>query len=209
MSFSIPGYILIRSDRCVDSLSRGGGTALYINCNFHCSCIFNTFSDNLFSNSLLDVSGVLISVNHSRLAILSVYRPPSCPITSLQNLELFLTDVACHVDRILCLGDFNVNFNNTSNSDLRYIHSIMSILSLKQIIAEPTRITQTSSTLLDLILVSRDIDVVSTGVYDISHISDHCLIYALFDIPKSRMRQRYVLSRELKSIPIERFRIAA
>ena len=81
----------------------------------------------------------------------------------------------------------------------------MSSLSLNQIISVPTRITALSSTLLDLIFGSDDVDIVSARSLDVSHMSDHCLIFAILNIPKSTGRQRFIMRRNLKDIPEEQF----
>ena len=74
------------------------------------------------------------------------------------------------------------------------IKDLCSSLYLKQLIEEPTRITQFSSTLLDLILTN-SVNVSKTGV--ISHgVSDHSLVYVIrkFKRPKDEDKKLKVRS---------------
>ena len=62
-----------------------------------------------------------------------------------------------------------------------------SLYQLSQLVDEPTRVTETSSTsLVDLILTNRPENILSTGVIHLA-ISDHSLIYAVrkFKLPRS------------------------
>ena len=76
---------------------------------------------------------------------------------------------------IILLGDFNVDYKQRST-----VRPRMQILarahSLEQIIASPTRITENTQSMIDLIFVNNQPRVVSSGIYPLS-ISDHSLIY--------------------------------
>jgi hypothetical protein len=59
----------------------------------------------------------------------------------------------------------------------RRLQFLSSIYQLSQLVDEPTRVTEISSTLIDLILTNRAENILSTGVIHLG-ISDHSLIYA-------------------------------
>ena len=63
------------------------------------------------------------------------------------------------------------------DSNVRQLTNIADIYGLHQLISEPTRITDRSSTLIDLIFTNCPERVVCSGVAHIS-ISDHSLVYA-------------------------------
>ena len=67
------------------------------------------------------------------------------------------------------LGDFNTNVQNMSDVSplLNSIKHFMQICGLKQLIEEPTRITATSESILDLIIVSDKDKIIQSGVLDI------------------------------------------
>ena len=66
------------------------------------------------------------------------------------------------------LGDFNTNVQNMSDVSplLNSIKHFMQICGLKQLIEEPTRITATSESILDLIIVSDKDKIIQSGVLD-------------------------------------------
>ena len=84
-----------------------------------------------------------------------------------ENLEYFL------------LGDLNVDLISTTASPIKNkLKEILDIYGIKQLINEPTRITSSSRTLIDLCLINTPSHVVDAGVLSLS-ISDHSLIYAI------------------------------
>ena len=112
-------------------------------------------------------------------------------------------------NHIICMGDFNINVNASDTPGFNSISLFMSLLSLNQVINLPTRVTNTSSSLIDLIIISNDFPVNSSGVYDMSHASDHSLVYAILDIVKPRTTARFVLRRNLRDMPLDAFNSAA
>ena len=84
------------------------------------------------------------------------------------------------------LGDFNTNVQNMSDVSplLNSIKHFMQICGLKQLIEEPTRITATSESILDLIIVSDKDKIIQSGVLDIG-LSDHVIVYCTHKIKKS------------------------
>ena len=53
------------------------------------------------------------------------------------------------------LGDFNIDYNNTSHPFHHHLLGFMSTLCLTQVVSEPTRLSSHSSTLIDLVLLSQ------------------------------------------------------
>jgi hypothetical protein len=71
-----------------------------------------------------------------------------------ENLEYFL------------LGDLNVDLISTTASPIKNkLKSILDIYGIKQLINEPTRITSSSRTLIDLCLINTPSHVVDAGVF--------------------------------------------
>ena len=73
-----------------------------------------------------------------------------------------LTNVVKTNKEIIILGDFNIDYNKTDNRDFK---SLLNIFRLKQVITEPTRTTETSSTLIDLIITNRPENITKKGVF--------------------------------------------
>ena len=65
---------------------------------------------------------------------------------------------------IIITGDFNLNMQNVQSA--RKITSLCEQLSLVQFIGEPTHFTETSSSLIDLLLVNNNEHLILSGVVD-------------------------------------------
>ena len=103
------------------------------------------------------------------------YRPPETSRHSSDNFSLqsHLSDVLKENKEAIMLGDFNVNYKNLhENTEFK---TTLTLNGFKQLIKKPTRITQTSSTLIDLILTNRPLTISKTDVIALS-LSDHDMI---------------------------------
>ena len=109
---------------------------------------------------------------------------------------------------IYLLGDLNCNLLDQSNSSAKHLHSIMQLYQLTQVIDKPTRITESSSTLLDVCITSCPEriafhDVINMGV------SDDSLIYVVRKInsylkPHASKKVKF---RSFKHFNVENFKI--
>ena len=76
----------------------------------------------------------------------------------------------------LILGDFNIDFKNSTHPDTVELRGLLCKFWLRQIIADYTRVSAKSRTLIDLLFT--DIDVVESGVKPYI-ISDYLPIYII------------------------------
>lgn len=165
----IPGYHIIRKDR--SDGRRGGGVAIYIQQCY--SCTFLTLTENCHCEQLW----IRLKVNSLSLAFGVIYRPPYTNVTEfISNLENNLHEVFVGYDWVLCAGDFNINILDGISNYSQLFEETLSSLGLYQIINEPTRIGKHSVSLLDL-MVTNSLPSTS-GVADLSGVSDHLLIHA-------------------------------
>ena len=72
------------------------------------------------------------------------------------------------------------------------------LFDLKQLIDTPTRVTPTSSSLIDHILASANLKLVNKGVLELS-LSDHFPIYAVFNTEKCEHGPRIIRCRNFKN----------
>ena len=75
---------------------------------------------------------------------------------------------------------------------------------MKQLITEPTRVTPTSETLIDVIMTCNSALVTDSGVFE-THISDHYLVYAVLNFKAPKPLPTYVISRSYKNYDSESF----
>ena len=87
-------------------------------------------------------------------------------ILDLENIEYYL------------MGDLNCDMIATRyDNDTCKLMSITDVYGLQQLITEPTRVTPTSSTLIDVIYTNCPDKIVCSGACHVS-ISDHCMVFA-------------------------------
>ena len=99
---------------------------------------------------------------------------------------------------------------NTESSDFKKLSdSLIEPFDLKQIINKPTRITDKSKTLIDLLFV-KDLDRVKTfGLCDASGVSDHFFIYMAYNIKKPKFQPIIVTRRDFRKFDLPAFQRAA
>ena len=87
-------------------------------------------------------------LNAKPILVGTFYRPPSSNVQYQSKIEESITKV-CELNcEVIILGDFN--FNMHSSSESKFINGICRQNSLKQMIKSSTRITETTSTLIDI-----------------------------------------------------------
>ena len=125
----IPGYNVHRLDRN----RRGGGIVMYTNENL----VVNAIS-NLPSN--LEFFAVSIRCLNHKLCLGIFYCPPSSPSsifdTFSQSLETL--DIS-QFSNFVCVGDFNIDFNNSSHHMYPKLRSVSQLLGLSQVVTGYTR----------------------------------------------------------------------
>lgn len=144
-----------RKDRCNRP---GGGVVMYVRDSFPCK-----------RRTDLEIHGleavwVELQVKLRKILIGGFYRPPN------SNSEYFDL-ISESVDRayntniidIFILGDFNFNMSTDSNNKMK---DLLQQYNLKQLISDSTHFTENSSSLIDLILVRNNNNVLVSGVVD-------------------------------------------
>ena len=86
---------------------------------------------------------------------------------------------------------------NANDPACQALTSFCSSLNLSQLIKQPTRVTESSKTLIDVLLVSNRNLVIEAKVTPVS-ISDHDLICATLKLRKERIKPTYVTARSFK-----------
>lgn len=112
--------------------------------------------------------------------------------------------VCSEFDTSFWLGDFNIDILKSDWFISEQLLSIASSFDLRQIIDEPTRVTNTSVTLIDLIFTNFE-GIKDVGVID-AHISDHSWIFCeVILLGSIRGEQRIISYRPLKNIDLDSF----
>lgn len=193
---NIENFTIVRRDRS----TRGGGIVIYIKNNIKYS-ILNIATKNCFEQIWLN-----IHLHPFSLAVGVFYRPPSYNLlNSLEVFEEAISAVLPVTNYIICLGDSNVDLLKVNNATIKFT-DMLNVYGLQQLINEPTRLTRTTSTLIDHIITSDASNIKYSGVVHVHGITDHCLIHCdvSFAIPK--VPPKFLIVRDFKNIDNVMFR---
>ena len=160
----------------LDRDRHGGGVAVY----FHKNIPFVERKELYIPN--LEVLWAEIVLNGKKVLLGTCYLHPRFNNWDVVRLAIDQASQIC--PNIILIGDFNQNMLDETKS--KHIRDIMNIYNFSQIIDSPTRITQTSSTLIDLALISSSLTCTEKGALD-PFCSDHCPIFmstSFVQVPK-------------------------
>ena len=110
----------------------------------------------------MEILSIEIRKPNSRpFVVTSWYRPPNSPYDPFPHLDTMLGRLdSQHVEHYL-IGDMNCHLLSSYNIHTVALLSITEMYRLTQLIVEPTRITPSSSTLIDLISTSHRDNIIS------------------------------------------------
>ena len=159
-SYNIP----IRKDR---EINNGGGLIIYVKDN-----IFFKRRDDLETNSIENIWIEVQSLRNKFLLGL-FYGPPNATTEYWDAFEDIIEKASEENLDIIIKGDFNCDVlkANTNSQFFR----ILSKFNLQNIITDPTRVTNTSSTCIDLIITNHSAIITNSNVLPPFN-SDHCTI---------------------------------
>ena len=176
----IDNYNTLRCDRN----RHRGGVVCYIrnDLSFDVKPFFSPEIENVFFEILIP--------NTKPIVVGIIYRSPS-QLEFLEIISTHFSKLDTNNNEIYIHGDFNINFylnntymfqknsllqNQSIPSDIKKYHEFCAMFGLKQLIEVPTRVTCSSSTIIDHILANFPNRVLRQGVIDVG-LSDHQIIY--------------------------------
>ncbi|KAK9687362.1 hypothetical protein QE152_g36505 [Popillia japonica] len=150
IKFAILENCNLVSHFCRD-LHKHGGSAIYVSKKHNAEKLEEI--NKLSRLNVFECCGAEIFVNKRKVVVLCVYRPPSSDVSEfILHFENALTVSLQLSSFVFIAGDFNVNILEQSASE-RYFTDVLDSCSFKITITEPSRVTETSATCLDNILV--------------------------------------------------------
>ena len=195
---SIPNFKLFRIDRN----RHGGGVAIY--CHENLSSFLLTNLNSTEFESLW----VKIKLYKNKPFFLCVsYRSPSIknPLEYTKNFCNYLTTCVKNLPKgseVFCLGDFNANWSS-NNALTSLMKDFSRSTNLSQIISSPTRITEHSSTIIDLIFTN-SLSISSSGSIFYG-LSDHNLIFCVRKCNKPKIAPKLIFYRTFKDFDKKKF----
>lgn len=165
---NLPGYNTFYVNR---ANKRGGGVAIYVTDEKKCE-ILSEFSQ------VTDDYEVLTLVCQKQI-ICVIYRPPTGSVLHfLDFLEEFLDFARQNNYNLICGGDFNLNILDPDRF-VREFNNTISAYGFVNLISTATRVTQSTSSALDLIITNIETTVYSAGTVA-SDLSDHCPVFSIY-----------------------------
>ena len=168
---TVVGYNIIRRDRLANGRS-GGGICFYIRSNI------NYFlREDLVMDRLEMLSIEVRKLSTKPFVITTWYRPLNSPVDLFSHLDILLRKLDTENIEHYLMGDINCDLLSENNANVNALLNVSDVYGLKQLITEPTRITPSSSSLIDLIFTNQPDLISFSGVSHVG-IRDHSLIYA-------------------------------
>ena len=170
-----------RKDRVGNS---HGGVLVYVKDNIH----YRRRHDL----EILGLENIWIELifKHKRVLFGLFYRPPNSDQLYYNSLEDSIhLAIDTGIDDVIITGDLNFNMSNPQSA--RKIQSLSEQFSLHQCISEPTHFTEHSSSLIDILLLTKPNHLILSGVGDPFLQQDvryHCPIYGIFKFAKPKQK---------------------
>ena len=179
---------------------RGGGVAVLFKDTLNLTkeqndCSFNTFE---LIETKLQTSGEAI-----RICV--VYRPPAGSIVEfMEEFTHFIDGHTTTTGRLLIVGDFNIHYEATRDSQVRAFRSLLDAMNLHQLVQEPTH---EKGHTLDLLLTREDeADMVSNLGVSPLVMSDHYTLAFLLPWKKTGFSKTSIKSRNTKNIDMDKLK---
>lgn len=174
----LPDFDIFRKDR--DNNQRGGGVLVATKRDLRCVRINIT--------SPLEIVWLCCHASHPRILIGVCYRAPSTDTSFARLFHENLNQLrTTHPNSpILLFGDFNfpsINWSDTASMSSKntppgeFINTCLTF-GLSQLVTQPTRVTDHSSNILDLVLTSHPENV--SPITYLRGLSDHLVVHASF-----------------------------
>ena len=144
-----------------------------------------------------------ITVMSQKLLLGCIYRPPD-DYTFYDKFYNILENTVKNRKNVVILGDFNSDLIAKGYEGRRLLR-ILGSHDLHNVIKEPTRVTETTSTLLDLLITTDTSKITASGTFD-PGLSDHCLIYGIIKLTRSRTSPKYINAKNYKRVNVDRLK---
>jgi hypothetical protein len=101
-----------------------------------------------------------------------------------------------YAKEIFLLGDLNCNMLKDV-PESRALRELSTCLNLSQLITSPTRVTERSSSLIDVIMTSNSSLTIENWTLD-AHISDHYLVFSVLNLKLPKPAPVYITAKNYK-----------
>ncbi|ESN92085.1 hypothetical protein HELRODRAFT_184519, partial [Helobdella robusta] len=166
---NLPENVIIREWR---PNKQGGGVGIFLREGIN----YSVLDEVTLSNCVVDYLGIEIKLNNAIIYLYAFYRPPDSDIDLLiQVLNLIFVKLKSKSNTYL-VGDFNINLLKPFlNHSVASFPDFLASFNFYPLISKPTRVSQSSSSLIDNIFTN-NLSVHSSGIL-LHDFSDHFPIF--------------------------------
>ena len=197
---ALPGFTCVRKDR-TETNKGYGGVAIYVREGLP----FQVRNDlHSIEHECLWIE---ITRAKCRSTLIScVYRAPNIDFSGfISNFNSCMENIKLDKCDLVLLGDFNANMLlHSRNIEKKELLKFMRVFDLTQLITDATRVTETTRTLVDVILVNNDHRITDSGVVSVS-LSDHYLIYCVLKSGITKAQPKTIEYRSYKNLNTNSF----
>ena len=196
--YQLPGYNMFTKSRN----RYGGGVALYFS-DYHHSTLIEQFC---CVESFIECLGVEHIIHNKKYLCICIYRPPGGCMNSFMTVLNDLLAVAYNkqYSSIYLCGDFNVDLVKYKDNIVSDFINLMFSFSLFPLITRPTRITDTTATLLDHVWTSHPELNINNYIIK-TDITDHYPVISLFNMSNQKFKSTYIKKRMITEVALNKF----
>ena len=178
--YKLPDYDMFTTNRN----RYGGGVVIYISSKYKSS----KMSEFSVLEPFLESLGIEAKFNGNTYLFICIYRPPQSSINNFCNIlhEILHRSTGKNYCGVFIFGDFNLNLLQYNSDTVQDFINLMYSFSLYPLTTLPTRVTTTSSTLIDHIW-STQIETNIANYVIKTDITDHFPVMSVFKCDKQSL----------------------
>ena len=216
MQFNLNGYKpfhFTTRDPTGQNRNAGGGVGLFIDDNFE----FEEIKEiSIFEPYIFESQFIKLKTSKTKFTIIgNIYRPNTAPLASSTRFNEILANILTTIktdpvlkkaDDVQLIGDTNLNvLNFKTHYDTRaYLDTLINFNQLP-LITLPTRVTDTSATVIDHICTSHRTDFYDAGII-LSSLSDHFPFFYIKHTYGQKAPPKWIKSRKINNVTIPGFK---
>ncbi|XP_058839336.1 uncharacterized protein LOC131694845 [Topomyia yanbarensis] len=180
-----------------------GGIGIYVRKGIKATPVLKSIFDPTTPIGLrIEFLAIQIRINDLNLGVVTFYNPLCSNPYFSQVYEKVLIDLLDYgFDRLFIVGDFNINVKSPhQTTNLAALNHINSTFNLTILPTGPTRVTENTSTTIDLLITDSPNSVIKSKTSTGNTISDHDVVYLLTNIRIQRSNPQIISVRNIHSI---------
>lgn len=148
----------------------GGGVGIYVRDGYSVEVVMDEVL------SFIEQLWVRIRCKDMVMMVGVIYRPDIGMPSFLDTLDATLSSFVPLTENLICLGDFNIDLLDFLGQYRGRYLSLIESFGLRQVIEAATRVTSTSASLIDHIIVTSDTRLVGAAVVPVHNVADHAIV---------------------------------